>query len=255
VGSQRFMAQEAVTMPDKLEEDMREARNAGHTLIMLAIDGQLAWVLEMRATVRPEVRELLRALRKRGIKHMAIVSGDHREPTAKLADELGMDAYFHEVLPQNKAEIVERLQAQGRKVCFVGDGVNDTIAMKKANISISLSGATTVATDTAQIVLMDGSLKTLPELVRLSHELRRNLNDGWLFNIVPGTITIVSAFFGVDIIVALLLSQGGLGLGVLNAMKPLRQIPRINDLGQAGTKHTLSSERDMPRLQQNTQPN
>lgn len=225
VGSQRFMAQENIALPGNLQADMEEAHNAGHTMILLAIDGQLAGSLEMRATVRPEARELLSALRKRGVKHIAIVSGDHREPTARLADELGMDEYFYEVLPQNKAEIVERLQSLGRKVCFVGDGVNDTIAMKKANISISLSGATTVATDTAQIVLMDGSLRTLPELVKLSHELRRNLNDGWLFNIVPGTLTIISAFFGVDIIAALLLSQGGLGLGVLNAMKPLRQLP------------------------------
>jgi hypothetical protein len=73
-------------------------------------------------------------------------------------------------------------------------------------------------------------------LVRLSHELRRNLNDGWLFNIVPGTLTIVSAFFGVDIIVALLLSQGGLGLGILNAMKPLRQIAQPTGTEPAKTE-------------------
>lgn len=226
VGSERFMLQQGVNLPESLEADLYDANNAGHTAIMLAIDGQLAGVLEMCATIRPEVRDLLHTLRSFGVKHTAIVSGDHRQPTAKLAVELGMDEYFYEVLPQDKAEIVERLQAQGRRVCFVGDGVNDTIAMKKANISISLSGATTVATDTAQIVLMDGSLKKLPDLVKLSHDLRRNLNDGWLYNIVPGTLTIFSAFLRVDIIVALLLSQGGLGLGILNAMHPLRQIAK-----------------------------
>jgi len=156
-----------------------------------------------------------------------------------------MDDYFYDVLPQNKAEIVEKLQAEGRSVCFVGDGVNDTIAMKKANISISLSGATSVATDTAQIVLMDASLKRLPELLDLSLELNHNLHNSWLFNIVPGTLTILCAFaLRIDIIVALLLSQGGLGLGVVNAMLPLRQISEKERL-------QLQNRRDAQLLSKN----
>lgn len=225
VGSRRYMEQENILLPSQLDTDVQEIYNIGHSLIFVAIDQQLAGTLEMRTAVRPEVRQLLKVLRQNGAKHLAIVSGDQRQPTQKLAEILGMDDCFYDVLPQNKAEIVERLQAQGRRVCFIGDGVNDTIAMKKANISISLSGATTVATDTAQIVLMDGTLSRLPELLNISQELEENLNDGWLFNIVPGTLTIVSAYlFRIDIIVALILSQGGLGLGIINAMLPLRQI-------------------------------
>lgn len=225
VGSRRFMDKEGIGLPENLDEQMQEAYDSGHSLIMLAIDKQFAGVLEMQAAVRPEVIELLANLRKHGVKHLAIVSGDHRQPTQKLAQTLGMDAYFYDVLPQNKAEIVEKLQAEGRKVCFIGDGVNDTIAMKKANISISLSGATSVATDTAQIILMDGSLKKLNELLTIANELDSNLQKGWLFNIVPGTLTIVSAFaFHIGILTAILLSQGGLTLGVINSMLPLRQI-------------------------------
>lgn len=225
VGSRRFMEQENITLPSHLDTDLQEIYNVGHSLIFVAIDQQLAGILEMRAAVRPEARKLLKFLRQNGVKHLAIVSGDQHQPTQKLAEILEMDDCFYDVLPQSKAEIVEKLQAQGRRVCFVGDGVNDTIAMKKANISISLSGATTVATDTAQIVLMDGTLSCLPELLNISQELQKNLNNGWLFNIVPGTLTIASAFLlRADVIVALLLSQGGLGLGIINAMLPLRQI-------------------------------
>jgi heavy metal translocating P-type ATPase len=225
VGSRRFMEKEGIALPKDLDEQMQDAYDSGHSLIMLAIDKKLAGVLEMQASVRPEVIELLAKLRQCGVKHIAIVSGDHKQPTQKLAQTLGMDDYFYDVLPQNKAEIVEKLQAQGRKVCFVGDGVNDTIAMKKANISISLSGATSVATDTAQIILMNGSLKNLNELVTIAHQLNKNLQNGWLFNIIPGTLTIVSAFaFHIHILTAILLSQGGLALGTINAMLPLRQI-------------------------------
>lgn len=227
VGSQRYMEREGIELPHGLREETQYAQDAGHSLIMLAVDERLAGVLEMHAAVRPEVRELLAALRRHGAKHLAIVSGDHRRPTQKLAEALGMDDCFYDVLPQNKAEIVERLQAEGRRVCFVGDGVNDTIAMKRANISISLSGASSVATDTAQIVLMDGSLKRLPELLQLSRDLNANLNKGWLFNIVPGVLTIACAFaLRIDILVAMFLSQAGLGLGVANAMLPLSRVGR-----------------------------
>ena len=82
----------------------------------------------------------------RGIKHTAIISGDHEAPTKKLAESLGMDRYFAQVLPADKAEYVTKLQSEGRKVCFVGDGINDSIALKQANVSISLRGASSIAT-------------------------------------------------------------------------------------------------------------
>jgi Cu2+-exporting ATPase len=240
------MQRENIALPENFDEEMQYAHDVGHSLIMLAIDNRFAGVLEMHAAVRPEVSDLLASLRKLGVKHFAIVSGDHRQPTQKLAETLGMDDYFYDVLPQNKADIVEKLQAEGRSVCFVGDGVNDTIAMKKANISISLSGATSVATDTAQIVLMDASLKHLPELVNISLELNKNLYNSWLFNIIPGTLTIFSAFaLRIDIIVALLLSQGGLGLGIVNAMLPLRQISEKERL-------QLQNRRDAQQLPKNS---
>jgi len=229
VGSHRFMSKEGVSLPENLQEDMQEAYDAGHSLIMIAIDQQFAGVIEMHTAVRPEVIELLATLREYGVKHLAIVSGDHREPTQKLAETLGMDDCFYDVLPQNKAEIVEKLQAEGKKVCFIGDGVNDTIAMKKANISISMSGATSVATDTAQIVLMDGTLSHLNALMKISFDLNKNLQRGWVYNIIPGTITIFSAFvLHIHIITAILVSQTGLTAGIANAMMPLRKITNSN---------------------------
>ena len=227
VGSHRFMAKEGIDLPPVVDDDAQEAYAAGHSLIMVAVDREFAGMLELHASIRPEVAELLKNLRQHGAKHLAIVSGDHREPTRKLAATLGMDDYFYDVLPQNKAEIVEELQAKGRKVCFIGDGVNDTIAMKKANVSISMSGATSVATDTAQIVLMDGTLLRLNDLLQLSCELNRNLRHAWVFNIVPGAATILSAYFlHIRIVSALLLSQTGLVAGISNAMIPLRKMTR-----------------------------
>ncbi|OUD11645.1 heavy metal translocating P-type ATPase [Thioflexithrix psekupsensis] len=225
VGSYRFMQQEGVELPDDSDQDIQQAHNAGHSLVMVSCNRHLVAILEMHATLRPEVIDIINKLRDRRSCILAIVSGDQEQPTRKLAERLGMDHYFYNILPQNKADIVEHLQQRGYTVCFVGDGVNDTIAMKKANISISLSGATSIATDTAQIVLMDGSLKHLPDLLEISTELEKNLDRSWLLNVVPSTLTVIGAFFWrMDILTSVVLTQGGLGLGVANAALPLRQL-------------------------------
>ena len=85
-----------------------------------------------------------------------------------------------------------QLQQEGKKVCFVGDGINDAIALKKANVSISLRGATTVATDSAQIVLMDENLTQLTELFEIAQEFKTNVDRTYLGTIIPNTLGIVA---------------------------------------------------------------
>jgi P-type E1-E2 ATPase len=143
---------EGIPLTPTVDDALEEAHREGHTMVMIAVDDALGGALELRASVRPEVRGVVEGLRERGIAHIAIISGDHEAPTRRLAEELGMDQYFAQVLPADKADDVERLQREGRKACFVGDGINDAIALKKANVSISLRGATSIATDTAHIV-------------------------------------------------------------------------------------------------------
>jgi len=104
-----------------------------------------------------------------------ILSGDQEAPTAKLAAELGMDGYFANTLPEQKAERVKALQTEGRSVCFIGDGINDAIALRQAEVSISLRGATTFATDAAQVVLMEDRLAQLRLLWELAQGFDRSL--------------------------------------------------------------------------------
>ncbi|ETX03668.1 MAG: hypothetical protein ETSY1_46540 (plasmid) [Candidatus Entotheonella factor] len=194
VGSMRFLEEEGIIIPETVLQHQEWAYEQGYTLVLVSMDDQVAGCIVLQPTVRPEVRDVIARLRQQGIKHLAIVSGDHREPTRQLAESLGMDDFFHDVLPQDKADIVTALQGQGRSVGFMGDGINDTIAMKKANASISLRGATTIAMDMAEIVLMDGDLNSLNELLELSEKLRRNLNRALMFTLAPGVINLGGAF-------------------------------------------------------------
>lgn len=171
VGSLAFMDKQKCSIPAKVNDCVAACHHKGHTAILVADGVEVLGLIEIQTKIRPGVKDIVKQLRKSGIKHVAIVSGDHKQPTEYLAKQLDIDECFYNVLPQDKAAIVEKLQSAGRKVCFVGDGINDAIAMKKANVSISLHGATAVATDVAQIVLMDGTLLHLPALLNISERL------------------------------------------------------------------------------------
>ena len=193
VGSDRFMHLLKIAIPDDLQARRAASHAQGHSFILIAVDGKLAGGIDLQPTIRPEAGAVIHALRERGLKLM-IVSGDQEEPTRRLAETLGLDRHFANVLPESKAALVEQLQAEGRTVCFVGDGINDAIALKKANVSVSLRGATTVATDVAQVVLMQESLQQLPYLFVLGEDMKRTLKLSLAAGIIPGAINVAGVF-------------------------------------------------------------
>lgn len=227
VGSRRYLETEGIEIPTSIREALDEAHREGHTMVLVAADDRVAGAVELRAAIRPEVRQVIADLRRAGIGHIAIVSGDHDAPTRALAESLGMDRYFAQVLPADKADYVAKLQAEGRKVCFVGDGINDSIALKKADISISLRGASSLATDTAQVVFLEGGLSRLCELRRIARDLDRNVNRSWAMIVAPNVTNMVGVFtmgFG---IMASVITNNVSALGALaNALLPLRKVER-----------------------------
>jgi heavy metal translocating P-type ATPase len=225
VGSARFMQHENISLPTALDEEMENVHNDGNSLILVAVDDALGGAIEMCAANRPEAQDVINGLRERGVKHLAIISGDHDRPTRNLAKKLGVDRYFAEVLPQDKAKYVELLQKEGRTVCFVGDGINDSIALKKANVSISLRGASTIATDTAQVVFMEESLAKLLRLRDISQDLQRNVDRSWGLIIVPNIICVGGAFLaGFGVMHSMVFNQIGAVFALLNGLLPLRKV-------------------------------
>ncbi len=178
VGSTNFMTTEGLVIPASLQTAQTQAHEEGHTLVLVAVGEAVIGGIELAPTIRPEAKAVIQQLRqRRQIKATYIISGDAAQPTQKLARELGIDHAFAEVLPEKKANIIAQLQAEGKSICYVGDGINDVIALKKAQVSISLRGAATVATDTAQIILMEQSLRRLPYLFTLADEFNHNVTQ------------------------------------------------------------------------------
>lgn len=223
VGSGRFMALEDIPVSNDFNVIQDHANQHGYSLVYIAIGNSLAGVVELHPTVRPEARDIIKQLKQRSLS-LVIISGDHEKPTQALADELGIDDYFAETMPQDKADIVKQLQQQGKSVCFVGDGINDSIALKNADVSISLNSASSIAADTAQIVLMEDNLQQFPKLFEISESLERNFKKSLLWDVVPNMINIGGAFFfHLGVYGALGIYSIGLTGGVLNGMLPGRK--------------------------------
>ena len=174
VGSLRYMRMEGVMVPEEQQALARDCQALAHSLVFVAVDEALWGAIELEATLRPAAKPVIGWLKAQGYA-LHILSGDQEAPTRKLAEELGMDGYFANTLPEQKAEMIAELQRQGRKVCFIGDGINDSVALRQADVSISLRGASTVATDAAQIVLMDDDLAQLRTLFELSGGFHKNV--------------------------------------------------------------------------------
>lgn len=217
VGSVRFFEKEGTEIPAAVSAMKQDAHEEGQTFLLVGIGNRIEGALALQPKVRPEARELMAKLRGLGIAHLAIVSGDDEVPTQRLARDLGMDEAFYSVLPEAKAQIVENLQAQGRVVCFVGDGINDSIALKKANVSMSIAGATSIAKDMAEILFMDGSLKHLAEVMEVSRRLDVNLQRSLILCLVPSALNIAGAFvLHFNILTSLLVNTACAAVGVSN---------------------------------------
>ncbi|HRW10314.1 MAG TPA: HAD-IC family P-type ATPase [Caldilineaceae bacterium] len=211
VGSARYMAAEAIAMPAAVEALIETSRVQGISLVLVAVGEMVVGAIELQTPPRAEAAALIAKLQSYSqVRSLMIVSGDHEAPTRRLAKAIGIDTYHAEIFPEGKAELIQQLQAEGRIVCFVGDGINDSIALKQADVAISLRGATPLATGTAQVILLDDRIDRIETLLSLSHRFEKNQKVA--MGIVLGSSAFcLSAvlFWQIKLAHAILITSGG----------------------------------------------
>lgn len=222
LGSERFMESAKINIPDDIKSWQIKCVEKAHSLVYIALENQqLMGIIELRPKLRKNVKEVVTALRQQGMT-LYMISGDQQKPTGQLAKTLGIENYYAETLPEDKAKIVETIQKQGRKVCFIGDGINDAVALQKADVAISLHGAATIATDTAEIVLMKPDLSYLPYLLQMANDLNNRMKTSTTLSTVSGISCVTGVFiFGMGVSGAILLFYSTLAINIANAMVPL----------------------------------
>jgi Cu+-exporting ATPase len=173
----------------------------GRTPMFIALDGTYAGLIAVADVVKESSAHAIAALHSMGIQ-VAMITGDSKKTAAAIAAQVGIDRVLAEVLPQDKALEVKKLQAEGRKVAMVGDGINDAPALAQADIGIAIGSGTDVAMESADIVLMHSDLMDVPTAIKLSKNVIRNIKQNlfWAFGYnvlgIPVAAGVLYAFGG-----------------------------------------------------------
>ncbi len=184
-----------------LPEKADALRSDGQTVMFVAIDGKAAGLLGVADPIKPTTPEAIRDLHAEGIM-VVMLTGDNRITAEAVARKLGIDRVEAEVLPDQKAEVVKRLQAEGRIVAMAGDGINDAPALAQAHVGIAMGTGTDVAMESAGVTLVKGDLRGIVRAVRLSRATMRNIRQNLFFAFiynslgVPVAAGVLYPFFG-----------------------------------------------------------
>ncbi|MCP2014271.1 Cu+-exporting ATPase [Deinococcus sp. HSC-46F16] len=181
VGAARYMARLGLDLGE-LGAQAQTLAERGRTPVFVAVDGVLAGLIGVADPVREGSAEAIRTMQAQGAE-VAMVTGDTRATAEAVAREVGVTRVLAEVLPEGKADAVAELQAEGRTVAFVGDGINDAPALARADVGVAIGTGTDVAVETADVILMSGDLRGVPNAVALSRATLRNIrvNLFWAF--------------------------------------------------------------------------
>ncbi|MFI9812738.1 heavy metal translocating P-type ATPase, partial [Saccharothrix variisporea] len=186
VGRQRLLAEWSVHLDGPLADAKADAEGKGRTAVLVAWDGQARAVLVVADTVKPTSAEAVRELRALGLTPV-LLTGDNEAAAKAVAAEVGIDEVIAEVLPKDKVDVVARLQAEGRVVAMVGDGVNDAAALAKADLGLAMGTGTDAAIEASDLTLVRGDLRAAVDAIRLSRRtlatIKGNLFWAFAYNI------------------------------------------------------------------------
>jgi P-type Cu+ transporter len=201
LGSEAMMERSGARLPDALLHQADALRATGRSVVFLSVDGEPAGLLSVADPLKKNASEAIAALRREGLR-VVMLSGDNRATAEAVAAQLGIAEVHAEVLPQQKSDVVRRLQADGRVVAMAGDGINDAPALAQADCGIAMGTGTDVAMESASITLLRGDLSGIVRARRLSHatmrNIRQNLFFAFVYNIlgVPIAAGVLYPFFG-----------------------------------------------------------
>ncbi|MEG1636897.1 MAG: copper-translocating P-type ATPase [Cellulosilyticaceae bacterium] len=181
LGNKKLMVERQIDI-EGLGQKSDQLAEEGKTPMYIAIEGKLGGIIAVADTVKPSSKEAVKTLHKMGIQ-VAMITGDNKKTAEAIAKQVGIDIVLAEVLPEDKANEVKKLQKQGKIVAMVGDGINDAPALARADIGIAIGSGTDVAIESADIVLMRSDLKDVPTAIKLSKATIRNIKQNlfWAF--------------------------------------------------------------------------
>ena len=188
LGSRKLLEELGVE-PGDLTARAEALRKDGQTVVFVSVDGQPAGLVSVSDPIKESTREAIRMLHEDGVR-IVMLTGDNRTTAEAVARKLGIDEVVAEVLPEQKGEIVKRLQAEGRVVAMAGDGINDALALAQAHVGIAMGTGADVAIESAAVTLVKGDLRGIARARRLSRATMRNIRQNLFFAFVYNSLGI-----------------------------------------------------------------
>lgn len=223
VGNRYLLDQYHVPVTKEMEKNLEELASAGNSLVLVAVNRQLELALGLKDEIRAGVKEDLAALKKLGVKNLLLLSGDNQKTVDLVAEELGLTEAYGQLLPEDKAEFVKKRQAAGEIVAFVGDGINDSPSLARADIGIAMGSGTDVAIETSNVVLMNGSFDRIPRALALAKATRRNMIENITIALAVVAVLLVSVLASswMNMAIGMFVHEGSILVVILNAMRLL----------------------------------
>ncbi|MBT8917462.1 heavy metal translocating P-type ATPase [Lactobacillus delbrueckii subsp. bulgaricus] len=252
VGNRYLLDQYHVPVTKEMERDMEELASAGNSLVLVAVNGQLELALGLKDEIWAGVKEDLAALKKQGVKNLLLLSGDNQKTVDLVAEELGPTEAYGQLLPEDKAEFVKKRQAAGEIVAFVGDGINDSPSLARADIGIAMGSGTDVAIETSNVVFMNGSFDRIPRALALAKATRRNMIENITIALVVVAVLLISVLASswMNMAIGMFAHEGSILVVILNAMRLLTYRSKLqksrklieNNFSQAAGPYTKGIE-------------
>jgi Cu+-exporting ATPase len=241
VGRPSLMAEWSLRIPAELDAAREAAEQQGRTAVVAAWDGEVRAVLVVADTVKPTSAEAIAALKRLGLRPV-LLTGDNATTARAVAAEVGIEDVIAEVLPAEKADVVARLQAEGRVVAMVGDGVNDAPALAQADLGLAIGTGTDVAIEASDLTLVSGDLRAAADAIRLSRATLRTIKQNltWAFGYNVLALPLAAAGLLNPLIAGVAMGLSSISV-VANALR-LRRFRSAHGSAPSGVERATATE-------------
>lgn len=227
VGNHHFVAEDEGIDCRMSEAGAKALHAQGKSTLYVAKDDHLVGLIAIRDVIRPEAEQALTRLKSLGIKHLVVLTGDQKEAAQALKRALPITEIRWNLLPEDKAVILEELKAEGRNIAFVGDGVNDAPALIRADVGVSMPGGADLAKESAQVLMLNEDLMTLPFAREISLRVMSVLNQNFRMTVGFNTLVLLLALTGMASPLAASILHNGSTIGLLTyALRATTMTPK-----------------------------
>ncbi len=239
LGNEALMRERNISLEQALMEEAERLAQEGRSIVFFAVEGKLAGLLALADILKEEAREAVEKLRQMGLE-VIMITGDNPRTAQAVARQLSIGRVLAQVLPEEKASQVKKLQSEGRRVGMVGDGINDAPALAQADVGIAIGSGTDVAMESADIILMRGDLRGVATAIALSRATIRNIRQNffWAFAyntiLIPVAAGVLFPFFG--ILLSPIFAAVAMGLSSVTVVSNALRLKRFRPL-QASRSH------------------